>query len=93
MADHEALVERLAVLEILPRERLVDDHRGRRQPVVAFVEGTPAFHRDPEHLEVAGRYGQPAAAAVKRIVGERPALDDEPEAVAAFERHAARGTG
>ena len=90
MADHQTLVERIAVLEVLPRERFVDDHDRRRQLVVAFGERASTLDGDPEDLEVAGRHRQPRSAAVERPVGQRPALNDEAEAVAAFERHAAR---
>ena len=59
--------------------------------VVALGERASAFHGDPEHLEIAWRHGQPSAAAVEGAVGERPAEDDERQAVSAFERDAARG--
>jgi hypothetical protein len=35
MADDQALVQRIAVLEELARERFVDDHHRRRRLVVA----------------------------------------------------------
>src|SRR5262249_43915624 len=91
--DHEPLVERIAVLEELPRERLLDDDHRRRQLVVSHGERATALHCNLEHLEVAGRYREPGAAAVRRAIGERTSLNHEAEAVAPFERHAARRAG
>ena len=65
----------------------------RRVLRVALGERPAALHGDPEHLEVARRHGLPPAAAVERPVGQRPADDDERQAVAALERHAARRAG
>ena len=56
---------------------------------VALGEGAAALDRNLEDVEVAGRDREPAAAAVRRAL-ERPADDDERQAVAAL--RAARST-
>ena len=93
-ADGQPVVERVALGPVLLRHRLVDDDDGRRRRGIARGERAPALDRDLEDLEVAGRHGVPGAASMDRLVGrERTANDGEAEAVAAFERHAAGGTG
>ena len=67
---------------------------GGEAAVSRVGERAPALDRDLEDLEVAGRYRVPGAAAVTGLArGERTADDGEPQAVAAFERHAAGGAG
>ena len=89
-ADGEPLVQRIALRPVLLRERFVDDDHAGRAAVVEIRERAPALHGDLEDLEVAGRHRHPAAAAMSGPL-RRPADDEEPEAVAALQRHAARG--
>jgi hypothetical protein len=91
-ADRDAFADRAGVGPILPRHRLVDDGDAGCARRVLLREGAPAHERDLEHVEVVGRHGREAAAAVRGSV-ERPPLDDEAEAEPALQRHAAAGRG
>src|SRR5439155_24443667 len=77
LADDEAVVERIGVLPVLLRHRLVDDDDGLRRAIVANVERASAADRNPEHLEIVRRYGHPSAAAVIRTGLQRAADDRE----------------
>ena len=89
-ADDQPLADRVLVLEGFADQRFVDDHDRRRRLGVAVGEDAAFLDRDLEHVEEAVGLRRPAAAAMEALVGrQRPADDDERQAVAAFERHAA----
>src|SRR4030095_10811138 len=90
-ADHDSIVERVAVLPELASHCFVDDHHGGGQAVVAVGEGSPPLDGNFEYVEVARRHCQPRAAAMERTFLERTPPDAAWQPVAPFERHAASG--
>ena len=84
--------QRIAVRPEPLRHRLVDDRHAGRAARVLVREGAAADDRNLEGAEVGRRDRREAAAAVKRPV-ERAPFDDERQAEAALQRHAAGGAG
>ena len=88
-ADHDPIVERIAVLPELARHGFVDDDDCRRQAVVAIRKGPSALDGNLEHVEVARRHREPGAAAMEGPLLERASQDAEWQPIPALERDAA----
>ena len=87
-ADHDPIVQRIAVLPELARHRLVDDHDRRCEAVIAIRECPATFDRDLEDVEVSRRDSEPCTAAMEGSLLERASHDPEWQAIATLERHA-----